>query len=88
MVEYTRGHERESRQALDELKAKYAAGFAYQIAQVYAWRGENDLAFEWLDRAYAEHDSGMQRLRGDPFFSTLKGDPRLAALIAKMGYPE
>ena len=88
MVEYTRGHERESRQALDELKAKYAAGFTYQIAQVYAWRGEKDLAFEWLDRAYAEHDTGMARLRGDPYFSTLKDDPRFAPLIAKMGYPE
>jgi serine/threonine-protein kinase len=88
MAEYTLGHERESQQALDELKAKYAAGFTYQIAQVYAWRGEKDLAFEWLDRAYVEHDSGMPRLRGDPVFSTLQDDPRYAALVKKMGFPE
>jgi len=85
MVEYTRGHDRESRQALDELKAKYVAGFTYQIAQVYAWRGETNSTFEWLDRAYAEHDVGMTRLRGDPFFSSLKDDPRFAALIVKLG---
>ncbi len=87
-AEYTLGHERESQQALDELKAKYAAGFTYQIAQVHAWRGEKDAAFEWLDRAYAEHDTGMPRLRGDPVFAKLRDDPRYAALIAKMGYPE
>ena len=87
-AEYTLGRARESQQALDELKAKYAAGFTYQIAQVYAWRGEKDAAFEWLDHAYAEHDTGMPRLRGDPVFATLRDDPRYAALIAKMGYPE
>jgi len=88
MVEYTLGHVPESEQALDALKTKYAAGSAFQIAAIYAWRGEKDHAFEWLDRAYDQHDAGMPRLRYDPTLASLHDDPRFAALVKKMGFAE
>jgi serine/threonine-protein kinase len=88
MVEHTLGHASESEQALDTLKTKYTAGSAFQVATVYAWRGEKDHAFEWLDRAYDQHDSGMSRLRYDPTLATLHDDPRFAALVKKMGFAE
>jgi TolB-like protein len=88
MVEHTLGHEAESEQALDALKTKYAAGSAFQIAAVYAWRGEKDHAFEWLNRAYDQHDTGMPRLRYDPTLASLHDDPRFAALVKKMGFSE
>ena len=88
MVEHTLGHASESDQALDALKTKYTAGSAFQIAAVYAWRGETDHAFEWLDRAYDQHDSGMARLRYDPTLASLHADPRFPALVKKMGLSE
>jgi TolB-like protein/tetratricopeptide (TPR) repeat protein len=86
MLEHTLGHATQSEQALDTLKAKYTAGSAFQIAAVYAWRGEKDQAFEWLDRAYDQHDAGMPRLRYDPTLASLHDDPRFAALVKKMGF--
>ena len=88
MVEHTLGHAPESEQALDALKTKYTAGSAFQIAAVYAWRGEKDHAFEWLDRAYDQQDAGMPRLRYDPTLASLHDDPRFAALVKKMGFAE
>ena len=88
MVEHTLGHEAESEQALNALKTKYTAGSAFQIAAIYAWRGEKDHAFEWLDRAYDQHDAGMPRLRYDPTLASLHDDPRFAALVRKMGFSE
>ena len=88
MAEHTRGHAQKSQQALDELKAKYGAGLSLQIAQAYAWRGERDLAFAWPERSYAQHDSGLVRLRFDLPFAGLRGDPRFAALVQKLGLPE
>ena len=88
MVEHMLGHAPESEQALDTLKTKYTAGSAFQIAAVYAWRGEKDRAFEWLDRAYDQHDAGMPRLRYDPTLATLHDDSRFAALVKKMGFLE
>lgn len=88
MVEHTLGHARESEQALDTLKKKYTAGSAFQIAAIYAWRAEKDHAFEWLDRAYDQHDAGMPRLRYDPTLASLHDDLRFAALVKKMGFSE
>ena len=88
LLEHTLGHAPESEQALDALKTKYAAGSGFQIAAVYAWRGEKDRAFEWLDRSYDQRDSGMQRLRYDPTIASVHNDPRFAALVNKMGFSE
>src|SRR5215475_2226393 len=88
MLEHSLGHAAESEQALEMLKAKYAAGSAFQIAAIYGWRGEKDQAFEWLDRAYDQHDAGMPRLRYDPTLASLHDDPRFAALVKKMGFSE
>ena len=86
-AEFTLGHECESLAALAELESKYSAGFAYQIAQVHAWRGEVDQAFAWLERAFEQHDGGIARLRGEPLFDALKDDPRYLALLRKMNFP-
>ncbi len=86
MVEHTLGHDAESRQIIAQLKEKYAVGFAYQIAQASAWRGDKDGAFDWFNRAYDQHDAGLYRIRYDPMLANLHGDPRWAALVKKMGF--
>lgn len=88
VAEHTLGHARESRQALETLEAQYAAGFGFQIAAIHAWRGDNDQAFAWLERAYKHRDAGMARLRDDPTIASLRDDPRFAALVEKMGFPK
>jgi lipopolysaccharide biosynthesis regulator YciM len=88
MVEFTRGNEAASRAALDKMEKDFAIGFAFQIAQAYAWRGEKDRAFEWLERSYAIHDAGLARLPYDPAVDSLRSDPRFAALVQKMGFPK
>lgn len=86
---YAAGHEEKSLEALNQAKAKYARQMAYQIAEVHAYRGEIDEAFEWLDRAYQARDTGLAWfLRTDPLLANLKGDPRYAALLRKMKLPE
>ncbi len=87
LAEHDLGHARESDQALDELTAKYAYAYQYQIAQVHAWRGDRDRAFAWLERAYTERDGGLARLKFDPLLRKVRGDPRYAALVKKMKLP-
>ncbi len=88
MVEHTRGNAPASQQALDQLKSRYSIGFAFQIAQVHAWRGEKDEALDWLDRAYDIHDAGIARLTYDPALDSLRDDRRFVALVRKLGFPE
>jgi serine/threonine-protein kinase len=84
MVEHASGHEKQSQSALKELIAKNSGDSAYQIADVYAWRGEKDKAFEWLERAYQQHDSGLNGIAYDPLLSSLQSDPRYGALLKKL----
>jgi len=88
MVEHTLGHAGESQRALDELIAKYAHEAAYQVADVYAWRGESDKAFEWLERAYVQHDSALSAIKTDPVLKGLWTDARFAAMVKKLGLPQ
>ena len=73
--------------ALRTLIEKHAGGAAYQIAQVYALRGDDKATFEWLDRAWSNRDSGLQQLLFDPFILRYKDDPRFASFCRKVGLP-
>jgi hypothetical protein len=67
---------------------KNGAGWAYQLAEIYAHRNDPDQAFAWLERAYADRDSGLpQYVKGDPLLENLRGDPRYAELLKKMNLP-
>jgi tetratricopeptide (TPR) repeat protein len=85
IIHHAAGRRVESDTALQELIAKYQAKSAYQVAQVYAARGEANLAFEWLERAYAQRDPGLSQMKIDPRLRSLHADPRWDAFLRKMG---
>ena len=84
---YALGRRAESDAALRQLTQKFADDWAYQIAEVNAFRGEVDEAFTWLDRAYAQRDGGMSELKGDPLLKNLEGDPRYDVFVRKVRLP-
>jgi hypothetical protein len=61
---------------------------AYSIAQLHAVRGEPDLAFKSLERAYDLHDGGLFDIKMDPFLKNVRADPRYGALLRKLKLPE
>jgi TolB-like protein/Flp pilus assembly protein TadD len=87
MAYYSLGMEAESEAVLREFIENYQAGGAYNVAQTYAFRGEADRAFYWLDRAYDQHDGGMFLVMVDPFLKSLKTDPRYMVVMKKMRLP-
>ncbi|OGT60808.1 MAG: hypothetical protein A3E01_19695 [Gammaproteobacteria bacterium RIFCSPHIGHO2_12_FULL_63_22] len=87
LVLHSLGRAPESDRALAELIRGHAAGWAYQVGVAYAWRGQRDLAFQWLDRAHAQQDGGLLLVKTDPLLANLHGDPRFTALLKKIGLP-
>ena len=88
MAEHALGHAEESRQALDELIAKDARQASYRVGEAYAWRGEQDRAFEWLERAYQRHSGALSEIKGDQQLASLRSDPRYKALLHNMKLPD
>jgi TolB-like protein/Tfp pilus assembly protein PilF len=84
---YALGRKQEADAALRDFIEKDKEDGPSQIAEVYAFRGETDKAFEWLERARAQHDGGLSELKGDPLFRRLESDPRYAAFLKKMHLP-
>lgn len=78
------GRTEESDRALSDLLSK-GEQWGFQIAAVYATRGDNDNAFRWLERALKLHDSGLPSTKSVPLLRVLHDDPRWPALLKKIG---
>jgi tetratricopeptide (TPR) repeat protein len=77
----------EARSTLVDLEATRAETDAYAIAKNYALRGDRDQTFRWLNRAYQQHEYLME-VKVDPWFSSVRSDPRYKALLRKLKLPE
>src|SRR5207249_5049552 len=84
-VHHLAGRKQESDEALRRLEETYSTESAYQIAATHSARGEIDAGLTWLERAYAERDSGLSQVKSEPTFRRLHADPRWGALLTKMG---
>jgi serine/threonine-protein kinase len=87
LAHYARGDRPAADAALAELTTKDRNVMAYQVAEVYAWRGETDKAFEWLQISLDNHDTGLLSLLIDPLMRTLRHDSRYSEMLSKVGLP-
>lgn len=71
--------------ALTELLEKYRENMAYNIAYAYAYLGDADAAFEWLENAIVYEDSGLGEILGQPLFANIHKDPRWLPFLHKLG---
>jgi TolB-like protein/DNA-binding winged helix-turn-helix (wHTH) protein len=83
---YALGRKKESDTALSKLIANCPQS-TYAIAQVYAFRKQSDEAFEWLNRAYAQRNTGLISTKVNPLLKNLHKDPRFAAFLKKLNLP-
>ena len=88
VVEKAAGREAESLAALRELASKYAGDAAYQVAEIHAFRGEADSAFEWLARARMQHDAGIAWTKIDPLLRALHADAHWGGFVQEIGLAE
>jgi tetratricopeptide (TPR) repeat protein len=68
MAYHALGRKADSDGALTALIAVAEKDGPYNIAYVYAYRGEADKAFEWLDKAVAYGDGGLGEIVTDTLF--------------------
>lgn len=60
---------------------------AFQLMELYAFRGETEQAFEWLRLAREQKDPGLSALLGNPLLGNLVGDPRWPEHLGQLGLP-
>jgi tetratricopeptide (TPR) repeat protein len=60
---------------------------AYLLATSYAQLGQKVEALKYLHTAYAQPSSDLLNLQNEPDFDSLRGDPRFASLVSRIGIP-
>jgi len=85
MAYHALGRAGESDAALAELIEQHEQGWAYNIAYAFAYRGETDRAFEWLDKAVDYKDAGLSNILGERLFSDIQDDPRWLLFLKSIG---
>jgi TolB-like protein/Tfp pilus assembly protein PilF len=76
----------QARAALAAL-VEHSAGSEFQVAETFAFFGETEKSFQWLERARTLHDPGIIWSRRDPFLASIVADPRYRAFLQKVGMP-
>jgi TolB-like protein len=84
MARHSLGQTEQAGRLTADLIKKRGLSQPYAVALVFAWRGETDRAFEWLNRAYLAHDDRMEVIKYDPLLAPLRPDPRYGALLRTM----
>ncbi|HSE11300.1 MAG TPA: hypothetical protein VLB69_01585 [Rudaea sp.] len=85
MAYHALGRKADSDAALAALIAKYEKDGPYNIAYVYAFRGEADQAFAWLDKTVEYGDPGLGEIVIENLFDKIHADPRWLPFLRKVG---
>jgi TolB-like protein/Tfp pilus assembly protein PilF len=58
----------------------------YNVARVYGAIDDKQRAFEWLERAYREHNPDLIELTREPSFTDLHSDAKFRELVERIGW--
>jgi serine/threonine protein kinase/Tfp pilus assembly protein PilF len=84
------GKTEEARKILQEVESAWKPGnpMSYFIAAVHARLLEKDAAFEWLEKAFHQHETLLVEIKVYPMFDNLHDDPRFDGLVKRIGIPD
>lgn len=64
---------------------EYGDHSAYNIAEIYAFRDEPELAFQWLEKAFDNHDTTLAGIKRNPHLRKLRHHPKMQPFLSKIG---
>ena len=82
------GRRNDALRLLAELKRRRKTGYipAAAFVNAYLGLGDNEQAFYWLEQAFREQSNILQFLKIHPYFDPIRGDPRFADLVRRVGF--
>jgi hypothetical protein len=64
---------------------KHANNWPYNIAYVFAWRGDGNNAFSWLEKSVTARDPSLSDVVAEPLLKAVRNDPRWLPFLRKIG---
>jgi eukaryotic-like serine/threonine-protein kinase len=89
IVYYSLGRKADSDAMLSAIETQHAGDRAGDIAFIYGFRGETERAFQWLNRANAQHEPTLSTIKGNiGILPNIARDPRYHAILREMHLPD
>jgi len=85
LATYSLGLESEHEAAFRELRERWGDRWPSEVAQVYAWTGNVDEAFAWLNRSVELWEDGLLLQPQIRLYASLHTDPRWADFLETIG---
>ena len=82
------GNESEAQAIVNEYLATSSHEDPFWTAAIFAWRGDNDKAFEWLETAFQQRNIALSTILNNVYLRNLQSDPRYPAFLEKLGLLE
>lgn len=85
---HRQGRHAEAEKILARMQKEQGDLLAAQYSEIYAQWGQVPLALDWLEKAYALRDPGLEELKVDPFLDPIRDEPRFKAIVRLLNFPE
>ena len=80
------GRKAEFETTFNEVQERWGDTWPSEIAMIYAWIGDKNAAFQWLDKEIEVNGTyGWTQIPQDAHFRNLNDDPRWQALLTRVG---
>jgi tetratricopeptide (TPR) repeat protein len=86
MVYHDLGDDKKALEFTEKLIEGYEQDYSYQVAGTYAYLGDTDKAYFWLEKALDYKDFGLMELKIEPYFNGIKDDPRWPVFLGRLGF--
>lgn len=86
LLEVRKGQKEALKETMAELILKFEGDMDYQIAATYAYDGQKDASFLWLEKAFQNNDLALQEINVEPLFQKLHDDKRWLPFIKNIAY--
>ena len=90
VAEAAAGNRAEAQKLVASLEAAAKTQYvcAYEVAEIHSRLGDNDKAFQWLQKGLSEQCDCLIWLRSEPWMDSLRVDPRYLQLLKHVRFPE
>jgi TolB-like protein/Tfp pilus assembly protein PilF len=88
IADHQLGRQDAADQVLDGLAKEAGETGAAQYSEIYAQFGDRAKALDWLEKAWALRDAGLQSLKVDPLMDPIRSEPRFQAVLKALKFPD
>jgi TolB-like protein len=81
------GREADAEAMLERVRASLGDTGAYDLACIYAQRGDIRQALQWLETAVRQRNSELFELKADPDLDPLRSEPRFQEIERELNFP-